>query len=233
MTAVFKRELKNYFSSPLGYVVLAALFFFSGIFFTLIYSAGYGDISYVFSSMFTIIMFAVPILTMRLISEELKQKTDQALLTAPVSIIGIVTGKFLAALAIFALGFAPTLIYQIILTFQLSLNWRLYFSTLLGVLLYGAALISIGLFISSLTESQVVSAVLGIVVSMLIALMDGFSSMINNTFLSSVVEKLSFMGRFETFSAGILDFSNVIFFLSICAVFIFLTVRALEKKRWA
>ena len=69
MTAVFKRELKNYFSSPLGYVVLAALFFFSGIFFTLIYSAGYGDISYVFSSMFTIIMFAVPILTMRLISE--------------------------------------------------------------------------------------------------------------------------------------------------------------------
>ena len=233
MTAVFKRELKNYFSSPLGYVVLAALFFFSGIFFTLIYSAGYGDISYVFSSMFTIIMFAVPILTMRLISEELKQKTDQALLTAPVSIIGIVTGKFLAALAIFALGFAPTLIYQIILTFQLSLNWLLYFSTLLGVLLYGAALISIGLFISSLTESQVVSAVLGIVVSMLIALMDGFSSMINNTFLSSVVEKLSFMGRFETFSAGILDFSNVIFFLSICAVFIFLTVRALEKKRWA
>ena len=142
-------------------------------------------------------------------------------------------GKFLAALAIFALGFAPTLIYQIILTFQLSLNWLLYFSTLLGVLLYGAALISIGLFISSLTESQVVSAVLGIVLSMLIALMDGFSSMINNTFLSSVVEKLSFMGRFETFSAGILDFSNVIFFLSICAVFIFLTVRALEKKRWA
>ena len=125
MTAVFKRELKNYFSSPLGYVVLAALFFFSGIFFTLIYSAGYGDISYVFSSMFTIIMFAVPILTMRLISEELKQKTDQALLTAPVSIIGIVTGKFLAALAIFALGFAPTLIYHIILTFQLSLNWLL------------------------------------------------------------------------------------------------------------
>ena len=219
MTAVFKRELKNYFSSPLGYVVLAALFFFSGIFFTLIYSAGYGDISYVFSSMFTIIMFAVPILTM--------------LLTAPVSIIGIVMGKFLAALAIFALGFAPTLIYQIILTFQLSLNWLLYFSTLLGVLLYGAALISIGLFISSLTESQVVSAVLGIVLSMLIALMDGFSSMINNTFLSSIVEKLSFMGRFETFSAGILDFSNVIFFLSICAVFIFLTVRALEKKRWA
>ena len=103
----------------------------------------------------------------------------------------------------------------------------------LGILLYGCSLIAIGMFVSSLTESQVVSAVLGIVLSMLIALMDGFSSMINNTFLSSVVEKLSFMGRFETFSAGILDFSNVIFFLSICAVFIFLTVRALEKKRWA
>lgn len=233
MTAIFKREIKNYFSSPLGYVVLAALFFFSGIFFTMIYSFGFGDISYVFSSMFTIIMFAVPILTMRLISEELKQKTDQALLTAPVSITGIVMGKFLAALSIFALGFAPTLVYQIILAFNLSLNWLLYFSTLLGVLLYGAALISIGLFISSLTESQVVSAVLGIVVSMLIALMDGFSTMINNEVISAFVSKLSFTGRFETFSAGILDFSNIIFFLSICAVFIFLTIRALEKKRWA
>ncbi len=233
MSAVFKREFKNYFSSPLGYVVLASLFFFSGIFFTMIYSYGFGDISYVFSSMFTIIMFAVPILTMRLISEELKQKTDQALLTAPVSITGIVMGKFFAALAIFGIGFAPTLIYQLIFAANLSLNWLLYLSTLMGVLLYGAALISIGLFISSLTESQVVSAVLGIVVSMLIALMDGFSSMISNSFIAGFVEKLSFMGRFESFAAGIFDFSNVIFFLSVCAVFIFLTVRALEKKRWA
>ena len=104
MLAVFKREFRNYFSSPLGYVVLTALFAFSGIFFAMIFASGYADISYVISSMFTIVMFAVPILTMRLISEEFKQKTDQALLTAPVSVSGIVLGKFFAALAIFAIG---------------------------------------------------------------------------------------------------------------------------------
>lgn len=233
MTAVFKREFRNYFSSPLGYVVLTALFAFSGIFFAMIFASGYADISYVISSMFTIVMFAVPILTMRLISEEFKQKTDQALLTAPVSVSGIVLGKFFAALAIFAIGFAPTLVYQIILAANTSLNWLFFFNAILGALLYGAALIAIGLFISSLTESQVVSAVLSVVISILITLLDSFAAMITNTFLSKLVGSLSFLGRFETFATGILDFSNVIFFLSISAVFIFLTVRALEKKRWA
>ncbi len=233
MSAIFKREVKSYFSSPIGYVFLTAMTFFSGIFFIYMYSYGYADITYVFSNMFVIIMFAVPLLTMRLMSEERKQRTDQALLTAPVSLTGIVMGKFLAAFSIFALGFAPSLIYQIIFSANISLNWLLYINALLGVLLYGAALISIGLFISSLTESQVVAAVLGIVVSLLIGLMDSFASMINNSFLSGIVEKISFSGRYETFSAGILDLSNVVFFVSVAAVFIFLTVRMLEKKRWA
>lgn len=233
MSAIFKREVKAYFSSPIGYVFLTAMTFFSGIFFIYMYSYGYADITYVFSNMFVIIMFAVPLLTMRLMSEERKQRTDQALLTAPVSLTGIAMGKFLAAFSIFALGFAPSLIYQIIFSANISLNWLLYINALLGVLLYGAALISIGLFISSLTESQVVAAVLGIVVSLLIGLMDSFASMINNSFISGIVEKISFSGRYETFSAGILDLSNVVFFVSVAAVFIFLTVRMLEKKRWA
>ncbi len=233
MSAIFKREFKAYFSSPLGYVVLTALTLFSGIFFRYMYSYGVADISYVFSNMFTIIMFAVPILTMRLMSEERKQKTDQALLTAPVSLWGIVNGKFLAALSIYALGFAPTLIYEIILSTKLSLNWLLYVSNLLGVLLYGAALIAVGLFISSLTESQVVSAVLGIVVSMVIALMDSFATMLDSDLITTLVGYISFAGRYETFATGILDFSNLIFFLSVTFFFNFLTVRSLDKKRWA
>ena len=233
MSAIFKREFKAYFSSPLGYVILTALTLFSGIFFKYMYSYGVADISYVFSNMFTIIMFAVPILTMRLMSEDRKQKTDQALLTAPVSLWGIVNGKFLAAFSIYALGFAPTLIYQIILSTKLSLNWLLYFSNLLGVLLYGIALISVGLFISSLTESQVVSAVLGIVVSLLIALMDSFATMVGSEALTKVVQYISFSGRMETFSTGVFDFSNLIFFLSVAFFFNFLSVRSLDKKRWA
>ncbi len=233
MSAIFKREFKAYFSSPLGYVILTALALFSGIFFKYMYSYGVADISYVFSNMFTIIMFAVPILTMRLMSEDRKQKTDQALLTAPVSLWGIVNGKFLAAFSIYALGFAPTLIYQIILSTKLSLNWLLYFSSLAGVLLYGMALIAVGLFISSLTESQVVSAVLGIVVSLLIALMDSFATMVGSAALETVVQYISFSGRMESFSTGIFDISNLIFFLSVAFFFNFLTVRSLDKKRWA
>lgn len=236
MSAIYKREIRAYFSSPLGYTILTALAFFSGLFFVYAYTAGYGDVSYIFSNMFTIIMFAVPILTMRLMSEERKQKTDQALLTAPVSLWGIVLGKFFAALTIYAAAFAPTLIFQIIFSFNISsysVNWLLYFSVLLGVLLYGAALIAVGLFISSLTESQVVAAVLGIVASLLIGLMDSFVAMIGNAAFSSFMENLSFSARYETFANGIIDFSNIIFFVSVAGAFLFLTVRTLEKRRWA
>lgn len=233
MAAIFKREFKSYFSSPLGYVILASLSFFSGLFFMYMYSYGVADISYVFSNMFTIIMFAVPILTMRLMSEDRKQRTDQALLTAPVSLWGIVSGKFLAAFAIYALGFAPTIVFEIILSTQVSLNWLLYISNLLGVLLYGGALIAVGLFVSSLTESQVVSAVLGIVISLLIGLMDSFASMIGNEFIANIVTHISFTGRYEAFATGVFDFSNLIFFISVAFAFMFLTVRSLDKKRWA
>ena len=181
-------------------------------------------------------MFAVPILTMRLMSEERKQKTDQALLTAPVSLWGIVLGKFFAAFTIYALAFAPTFIFQLIFAANIStysVNWLIYISVLLGVLLYGAALISIGLFISSLTESQVVSAVLGIVASLLIGLMDSFASMFGNATVTKLVEYISFSARYETFSIGIIDISNIIFFVSIVGAFTFLTVRMLEKRRWA
>ena len=233
MSAIFKREFKAYFASPLGYVIVSALAFFSAIFFSYMYTYGYADVAYIFSNMLVIVMFAVPILTMRLMSEERKQKTDQALFTAPVGLTSIVMGKFLAALSIFALGFAPTLIYQTVFSFKVSLNWLLYLSDLLGVLLYGAALIAIGLFLSSLTESQVVAAVLGIVVSLLVGLMDNFASMINNEFLTGIISYISFNGRYEAFANGIIDFSNIVFFVSVAAAFIFLTVRSLEKKRWA
>lgn len=236
MSAIYKRELRAYFSSPLGYTILAALAFFSGLFFSALYSSGYGDVAVVFSNMFTIIMFAVPILTMRLMSEERKQKTDQALLTAPVSLWGIVLGKFFAASTIYALAFSPTLIFQIIFAANISsysVNWLIYISVLLGVLLYGGALIAIGLFISSTTESQVVSAVLGIVASLLIGLMDSFASMLNNATLTKIVSYVSFSARYETFATGIIDISNIIFFVSVIGAFCFLTVRTLEKRRWA
>ncbi len=234
MTAVFKREFKSYFTSPLGYLIVAAMALFEGLFFVYMFSAGYAENEYVLSSTLTVVMFAVPVLTMRLFSEERKQKTDQVLLTAPVSLWGIVLGKFLSALAVYALSFAPTFIYQIILTLKLeSLNWLYYLGALLGVLIFGAALIAICMFISVLTESQVVAAVLSLVVSLALYMVDSFAQMTGVKWLIEAAGHISFMGRYNAFYMGIIDFSNIIFFVSIAFFFVFLTVRMLDKKRWS
>ena len=110
MSAVFKREFRAYFSTPIGYIVVAAYWFFLGLYFSLIYSYGSPSVQTVIIAMSTIVVFTVPILTMRLMSEDRRQKVDQALLTAPVRLSGIVLGKFFAAMAVFAIGFAPTVI---------------------------------------------------------------------------------------------------------------------------
>ncbi len=234
MTAIFKREFKAYFTSPLGYLIVAALALFEGLFFVYMFSAGYAENEYVISSTLTVVMFAVPVLTMRLFSEERKQKTDQVLLTAPVSLWGIALGKFLSALAVYAIGFAPTLLYQIILTTKLeSLNWLYYFGSLFGVLIYGAALIAVCMFISALTESQVVSAVLSLVVSLVLYMVDSFAAMSGIAWLTKAASYVSFMSKYNDFYNGIINFSNIVFFLSFAFLFVFLTVRMLDKKRWA
>ncbi len=233
MSAIFKRELRAYFTSPLGYLVLAFFFFFSGLYFNLLFSNNYAMISVVFSSMLIVVMFLVPILTMRLFSDERRQKTDQALFTAPVRLRSVVLGKFWAAMALFGLGFSATLIFQVVLTFYSDASWLLYLNNLLGIGLLGSSLIAIGIFLSSLTESPALAAILGILVSFLLILADGLASMISVSWLRTFVEQISFSARFNTFTTGVFDVSNVVYFLSITAVFLFLTVRTLEKKRWA
>ena len=233
MLAILKREFKSYFTSPIGYVCLAVFVAFEGFYFSMLYSAGFPDVSYVYSGMFTISLFIIPILTMRLLSEDKRQKVDQALLTAPVSLWAIAVGKFLAALSVFALGFSPTLIYQLILQAVSSPDWLVFFGNYLGIVLLGASLISLGLFISSLTESQVVSAVGNFAVSLAILSLDSLVSVANNSFISDMVSWISFSTRYNAFVSGTFDITNLIFFLSFTVVFLFLTVRVLEKKRYS
>ena len=120
MSAIFKREFKSYFCTPVGYIVVAALYFFLGLYFSMIYSYGAPSIEVVIVSMSTVIIFVMPVITMRLMSEDRRQKVDQALLTAPVSLTSIVLGKFFAALAVFAIGFLPTIIFEIIIILVLQ-----------------------------------------------------------------------------------------------------------------
>ncbi|MBQ3550025.1 MAG: ABC transporter [Clostridia bacterium] len=237
MSAIFKREFKSYFTTPIGYIVLAVMMIVHGWAFADVYEAGSPDISYVFTSFLsTLIVFILipPILTMRSMSEDRRQKVDQVLITSPVSLYSIVLGKFFAILAIFMMGYSMTLVFQIIIAFQgVTVNWLIYIGNVLGVALIGSALIALGIFISSLTESQLVSVVVSVAVASLLSMMDSFASTINVRWVTKVVEWISFTGRYYTFCEGILDYSNAVFFLGFAAIFIFLTVRVLDKRRYS
>ena len=236
MSAVFRREFKAFFTSPIGYFVLAVLFAFSGFFFTA-YNliGGSSSLTGVFATVFSIVlMLVLPILTMRLFSDEKRQRTDQALLTAPVSLTNIVLGKFFAALLIFALGSCIMLVYAVIISFQVSPDWVVILGNYVGMLLLGAMIISIGLFLSSLTESQFIAALGTFTASFLFLMIDSLGSMFSgNAVVAAVVNFLSLNQRYNDFTLGVIHYDNVIFFLSIQALFVFLTVRVLDRKRWS
>ncbi len=234
MFAIFRRELKAYFTSPLGYVFLAIFYAFSGLFFYIFsLSVGSTDISSVFLMMFIVLMVFVPLLTMRLLSEDKKQKTDQLILTAPVSLLSIVMGKFLAAYAIFAIGVAVMPVYGFVMSTFATVSWLPIWGNTVGLLLLGGIFVSIGLFISSLTENQMIAAIGGFFINLMILLMNTLKSALPNGFLQDVLSSISVYSRYSEITNGIFSLSSLIFFVSVIFIFLFLTVRVLEKRRWA
>lgn len=222
------------FTQPVGYVVLAVLFAYSGFnFFMYNLVSGYGSLVYVFSSLFTVSLLAIPFLTMRLFSDEKRQRTDQALLTAPVSLTGIVMGKYFAALAMYAIGISITLVYMVVIAVKIQPDWMVFVGNYFGILLVGGLMISIGLLVSSLTESQVIAAIGTLAVSLVIILLDNLQYLFyNSEWLVKTVQFLSVSTRYNSFTLGVINYDDVIFFLSMQALFLFLTVRVLDRKRW-
>lgn len=250
MLAVFKREFKSYFTNPLGFVILAVMYFFSGLGFSQIYSAGvpYTEYAVLFVAQIGLLFFVIPVITMRLFSDERRTKTDQVLFTAPVKLINIVLGKFFAALALYALGFAPTIIYQIIVSAYVSVNLFYYIYALVGILLFGAALIAVGMFISSLTESPIISIIFTLIVNLFIMFAGSFANMITapsaTTWYAKVwawiVERfadfvggMDFLTVLDSFGNQAFSVKDIVYFVSITVAFIFLTERSLEKRRWS
>lgn len=292
MGAIFRREVLSYFTSPIGYIFLAAFYACSAVSFASV-SLNYGNtqLDGVFGELMIILIVLIPILTMRTLSEEKKNKTDQCLLTAPVSLWGIVLGKFLAAFLIYILGVAITIVYAIVVSAYAAPDWTVILGNVTGLALLGAAFIAVGMFFSSFTENQVVSAVVSFIVMVALYLfttigdvipidfieniMPDFSNLARavivalviaavgaviyfvagrkaNTIiitvaaalilglftyagdrLPDVFSKLSFWERYYGFTYGLFDLSNVLFFISAAAVFLFLSVRVLEKRRWS
>ena len=234
MSAIIKRELSSYFNSAIGYIVLAVFYFFSGLFFYMYcLLSNTTSMSYVFLSMLMIVMLVIPIITMKSFSEERKQKTDQALLTAPISLTEMVLGKFLGAFLLYCICNAIYVLYAVILSFYAAPDWAVFLTTMLGMLLMGGALIAIDLFISALTESQVIAAVVSIGIGLLIYMLDSLSNVFNVDWLTNFLRNISFDAHFTNFINGIINLSSVVFFLSVIAVFLFLCVRVFEKRRWS
>ncbi len=234
MTAIAKKELKSYFHSPVGYVFLGIMLLLFGLYYTQVLFLQSSDyIPVIYSALLVWIMvILLPIITMRTFSEEIKNKSDQGLLTAPVGVFSIVMGKFLAAFLMFAIALAATLIPAVIITFFSSPDWAKIFCTFVGMLLCGGSLIAIGIFVSSLTQSQIVAAIGTFGISMLLLLVGGLAGNVSNEALKNALNWISFDSRFQPFSNGIFNISSLVYFLSIAAVFLFLTARKLESRRW-
>lgn len=234
MFAIYKRELSAYFTSTIGYIFMAVFLALSGVmlWFTTFFSATTSFANYFFIMIFFFIIL-IPILTMKLLSEERRTKTEQILLTAPVSLAGMITAKFLAALTLFEGTFLLSLVNIIPVSKYGTVNVAEIISNFIGVTCVAASLIAIGIFISALTESQFIAAIGSIAVIMGTILIGLFSSSIPNHFIRIVVKWFSILDRYVNFTYGIFDVSSIIYYISISAIFIFLTVRVYEKRRWS
>ena len=242
MSAIYRREISAYFTSPIGYVFSAIFFAISGVTFvwTTVMS-GTTETSTYFSVLLLFYVVLIPLLTMKLLSEEKKLGTEQLLLTSPVSLMGVICAKFFAAFTIFAVTLGSSAVLNMFTLYNVAkaqenvipkMNLPTFAGCIIGVLLIGAAFIAIGLFISSLTENQIVSAVVSIGVFALIMASTAFAAGIKNEFLRVVVKWFSVLDRFDAFGRGVFDVTALVYYVSITAVFLFLTVRVYEKRRW-
>lgn len=234
MKAIIQRELAAYFSAPIGFIYLAAMYFFAGYFlFTGPLIGNSSDLSPVFSGMLTLVMILTPLLTMRLMSEDKRHKTDQVLLSAPVSLTAITLGKFFAAALVYTAGISVTLVFAVVFSAFVRVQWALIWGNYIALLLMGCSFISIGQCISSLTENQAIAAIGGFAAMFAVFLLDAIPSIIPHPLAQKIIEGVSFTKRYSPITMGILDLANLFFFISVCAVFLFLTTRVLEKRRWA
>ncbi len=233
MKAVFKREFKSYFQSPIGYIVLSVYQIFLGLYFYYIFSAGASNVPDIVITMTTIVIFTVPVITMRLLSEDRKHKVDQVLFTAPIKLSAVVLGKFFAAFCLYAICFAPTVVFEVIIASYVSVSLVTYLYSLLGILLFGGALIAIGMFISSLTESMAIAGIVTLIVNLVILYQTGLASLFNDEDLLLAVRDYSLVEIVAKFANPLLSVPDIVFFLTVTAGFLFLTVRSVEKRRWA
>lgn len=288
MLAIYKRELKSYFQSMVGCVFIAFLMVFTGIYFMAYnLTAGYPYFSYTLSGSLIVFIVGIPLITMRSFSEERKNKTDQLLLTAPVSLGKVVMGKYLAMATVIAIPNVIFCLYPLIIKSQGTAYLTVDYISILVFFLLGCVYAAIGMFMSSLTESQIIAFISTFGILLVLYLWDGILSMLPSSAISGLVGVLilltviafyiwhmtanyviaaaveiigivagvvvyivdsslyenllsNLLGRLalanvftDIATNNIVDVTGIIFYLSIIAVFVFLTVQSIQKRRWS
>ena len=236
MFAIYKKELRSYFNSFIGLLFIGVILFFLGLYYT-VYNLfkGYPYYSYVISGTSFLFLITIPVLTMRILSEERHSKTDQLILTAPVSVGGIVAGKFLALATIFAIPTVISCIYPVLLRDFGIVQWGDSYMAILAFFLYGLASIAICVLISSVTESQVIAAVISFGVLFLGYMMNSICSLISSSgnLLTKILGYFDLYTPFAELLQGTLNVNAVVYFVSLIVLSLFLAVQSIQKRRYS
>ena len=240
MIAIYKRELRAFFQSMTGWLFVAATMFITGMYFMAInLLSGYSSVSNTVASSLFIYLITIPILTMRILSEERKQKIDQLILTAPVSIGKIVAGKYLAMCTVLFIPVMVVASYPLIISNFGTISYAQDYTVILGFLLYGMAAVAMGLFISSITENQVIAAIVSFGAMFATYMMTAITSLITSSenvitkIAATVLNVFDFSGRFDKLLNGQFDISVFVYYMTMIVMFLFLTSQSIQKRRYS
>lgn len=236
MKAIFKREFLSYIHSVVGFLFMAVTVFFFGLY-AAVYnlSSGYPYVSYTLSTILFLFLLSIPILSMRILADERKQKTDQLILTAPISVGKIVVGKYFAMAAVFLIPVSGICVFPLFLQTFGTVPLAESYAAILAFTLYGLTCMAVGIFVSSLTESQVIAAVLSFAILFLTYMMQGIESLISQSgnFVTKTLSAFDFQTRFSSMVNGILDLTSIVYFVSVIVLLLFLTTQSIQKRRYS
>ncbi|HKZ46692.1 MAG TPA: ABC transporter permease subunit [Thermodesulfobacteriota bacterium] len=251
---IFKKEFKSYFASPVAYVVITMFLILTGYFFynslalfsTISFQATMNPmlakqvgllnitesvVRPLFGNISIILLLMVPLLTMRLFSEEKKSGTIELLLTYPVTDMGILLGKFFACMAVFIIMIALTILYPLLVIVFGQPEIGPIITGYIGLFLVGASFVSLGIFASSLTENQIIAATVAFGL-LLLFWMISFSASLAGQTLGDILSYISLTAHLEGFAKGVIDTTDIVYYLIFISLFLFLTLRILESKKW-
>lgn len=232
MFSIFKKEFKSYFTSPTAYVLIGMFILFSSILFYINLISQTADFRFNLNYMSIILIIIIPILTMKILADERKSGTEVLLITSPTSLTSIVVGKYLAAFCVFLLMIVITLVYPIILAILGEPAISEIIGGYVGLILLGAAFLAFGVFASSITESQIIAAIVSVVGLLLMWLLQGIAPGLGGM-TAKVLNWFSLFSRTEDFYTGMLSLAPTVYYLSFSAIFVFLAIRVIEKRRWS